>query len=347
MARSAEAIIKPELLTWGRYSSGMPKSVAAKKIGVTVDKLLSWESGESRPTIKQLRKVANVYKQSFAAFFLSEPPEVFAPPLNDFRKISPGEEALSPELILDIRSALDRREIYIDLINGFGEEPPLFKSKTSINTDPEKVASKIRQLLKITFSKQSKWKDNRISFNHWRESIENLGILVFQTTQVSVYEMRGYSIAKFPLPIIAVNRKDSYSGRTFSMMHELTHIMLRESGLCDLEHMQYSNYRSQQIEKFCNHVAGATLVTREHILLDSIVKQHSGTEWEEFQVSSLAEKFCVSREVILRRLLILGKTSLSFYLQKRIDFQKELESLPMKKKGFVPPSTNVVGYQNK
>ena len=348
MARSATAVIKPELLTWGRYSSGMPKSVAARKIGVSVEKLFSWESGESRPTVKQLRKVANVYKQTFAAFFLPEPPEVFQPPVHDFRKLSPGEdESLSPELILDIRNSLDRREIYLELMQDFGEEPPLFKPKTSIKKDPEKIATRIRKLLKINFSKQSKWKDNRVSFNNWREAIEKLGILVFQATQTPIFEMRGYSIAQFPLPVISVNRKDSYSGRTFSMIHELTHIMLRESGLCDLNQTQNPSSRSRKIEIFCNHVAGAALVSENNILSDPIVTGHSDYEWSEFQISSLARKFCVSREVILRRLLTLGKTTPAFYLQKQNDYQKELDSIPKKKGGFVPPSTNVVSATGK
>ncbi len=348
MARSAEAIIKPELLTWGRYSTGMPKSVASRKIGISVEKLLSWESGETRPTVKQLRKVANVYKQTFAAFFLPDPPEVFEPPLHDFRKLSPEEdESLSPELMLDIRYSLDRREIYLDLMQDFGEKPPLFKPKTTIQKDPENVATRIRKLLKVTFSKQSKWKDNRIAFNNWRESIEEIGILVFQATQTPISEMRGYSIAQFPLPVISVNRKDSYSGRTFSMIHELTHIMLRESGLCDLDQTQNPNSRSRKIEVFCNHVAGATLVTKEHILSDPIVMGHTDFEWSEFEISSLSKKFCISREVILRRLLTLGKTTKEFYLQKRNDYQKVLESIPKKKGGFVPPSTNVVSATGK
>jgi len=348
VARSAEAIIKPELLTWGRYSCGMPKSVAAQKIGVPIEKLLSWESGESRPTIKQLRKAANVYKQTFAAFFLQEAPEVFEPPVHDFRKLSPEEDgSLSPELILDIRTSLDRREIYLDLMHDFGENPLLFKSKTSVQEDPENVALRIRKFLKLTLGKQVGWKNNRIAFNNWRESVENTGILVFQATQVQLFEMRGYSVAKFPLPVIAVNRKDSYAGRTFSMIHELAHIMLRESSLCDLDQVQKPTSKSSRIEAFCNHVAGAVLVPREHLLSDPIVKEHSGTSWDEFEISSLSKAFCVSREVVLRRLLILGKTSREFYLQKRKDYKKELELIPKKSSGFVPPSTNVVSATGK
>ncbi|WP_080635030.1 helix-turn-helix domain-containing protein [Teredinibacter turnerae] len=49
--------------------SGMPRHVAAKKIGVSDERLKNWEEGEGLPTVKQLRSIANSYKQSFAAFF--------------------------------------------------------------------------------------------------------------------------------------------------------------------------------------------------------------------------------------------------------------------------------------
>ena len=348
MAKRVEAITKPELLTWGRYSCGMPKSIAARKIGVSVSKLVSWESGEARPTVKQLRKVANVYRQTFAAFFLQEPPERFEPPVHDFRKLSPEEdESLSPELLIDIRNSIDRREIYLELMHDFGEDPLSFKFKTSIQRDPEKVAARIRKILKVTSSKQSGWKDKRIAFNNWRKSIEDVGVLVFQAIQVPLSEMRGYSVAKFPLPVIVVNRKDSLAGRSFSMIHELAHIMLRESSLCDLIQHEKINSKSLRTEVFCNHVAGATLVPKERLLLNPIVEEHIGITWDELEISSLSKSFCVSREVVLRRLLVLGKTSRKFYMRKRKDYQKEFESIPKKSSGFLPPSTNIVSASGK
>ncbi|MGZ9034940.1 MAG: ImmA/IrrE family metallo-endopeptidase [Rhodospirillales bacterium] len=62
-----------------------------------------------------------------------------------------------------------------------------------------------------------------------------MGVLVFQATRVEMDEVRGFSIAEPVLPVIVVNRKDAPSGRTFSLLHEFTHLLLRRSGICDFD----------------------------------------------------------------------------------------------------------------
>lgn len=52
-----------ELLIWARESGGFTVNEAAKKANVKPEKLSGWESGESRPTINQLRKLASIYKR--------------------------------------------------------------------------------------------------------------------------------------------------------------------------------------------------------------------------------------------------------------------------------------------
>ncbi|KAF5429256.1 putative translation factor [Candidatus Methanomarinus sp.] len=57
---SARANINPDLLTWARQTIGMDIERSAKKIAVKKELLKQWESGEKKPTINQLRKIANV-----------------------------------------------------------------------------------------------------------------------------------------------------------------------------------------------------------------------------------------------------------------------------------------------
>ena len=51
--------------------------------------------------------------------------------------------------------------------------------------DPEAVGASIRTALGVTTDLQLHWRDNdgRAGFNAWRSRIENLGVLVFQTTR--------------------------------------------------------------------------------------------------------------------------------------------------------------------
>ena len=60
------AHINPELLKWARKSINLSLSLASEKIGVQETTLVSWENGEENPTIKQLYKIAEVYKRPFA-----------------------------------------------------------------------------------------------------------------------------------------------------------------------------------------------------------------------------------------------------------------------------------------
>lgn len=55
MARTPDALIRPELLVWARQSAGFGLDAAAAKLQVFAERLRTWESGEARPTIAQLR----------------------------------------------------------------------------------------------------------------------------------------------------------------------------------------------------------------------------------------------------------------------------------------------------
>jgi transcriptional regulator with XRE-family HTH domain len=79
------------LLAWARTSAGLSIEEAARKVGANAEKLSSWEDGESRPTIGQLRKLAHIYKRPIAVFYLPVPPEDPMPP-KDYRRL-PGSVA--------------------------------------------------------------------------------------------------------------------------------------------------------------------------------------------------------------------------------------------------------------
>jgi Zn-dependent peptidase ImmA (M78 family) len=322
---SIKANVTPELLSWARSSAGYALEEAAKKINnISAEKLAAWEEGTDQPTVKQLYKLAEVYKRPVGTFFLSELPRDFTIP-RDFRRL-PGEVAgvYSPALRRQIRLAEERREAALDLFEGLGEEPPTFPLAATLDDDPDELASRIRETLGVDPAEQFSWRDPQRykPFRQWRARIENLGILVFQATGVETQEMLGFSFAEPVLPVIAVNRKIRPNGRIFTLLHEFVHLMLRQSSICDIDEEAPRPPEEQRIEVFCNRVAGAALVPAEVLVREEIVagRPAARREWIEEDIRALALRFSVSREVIVRRLLIAGRTTEEFYRRKRREY---------------------------
>lgn len=345
-SKRIEAAVKPELLLWARESAGFGIEEAARKIQVKPERLESWEKGERRPTVNQLRKLGGVYKRPLAIFFLSKPPKKFQA-MHDFRRL-PGEVAgiASPQLRVEIRRARYRRQVAIDLFALRGQSPPKFKARAHLSEDPEVVAERARKLLGVTIEMQTKSKTDYDALNLWRQAIEDQEILVFQARNVDVSEMRGFSITEDPLPAVVANIKDAPRGRVFTLLHEFVHLMLREEGLCDLSEHASVPPQERKVEIFCNHVAGAILMPRESLLGEEYVRAHGRNPiWEDHELIALARRYEVSREAMLRRLLVLDQTNHAFYKAKRQEFiEAYRDHAEMKKErgGFAPPHSVAV-----
>jgi len=351
MATSVKALVKHELLVWARTSAHLSVEDAARKARVKEEQLAAWERGEEQPSIPQLRKLGRAYKRPLAVFYLPAPPKTFDA-LRDFRRL-PAEMAgrQSPDLAFEIRRARARREIALDLYQELtGEEPKAFLSTASLSEDPEVVAARLRDMLGVKRTEAASWGNVYDAFNRWRGALEEAGVLVFQAEDVEVSEIRAFSLSERLFPAVVVNIKDSVVGRIFSMLHEATHLMLREGGLCDL--LEETSRAQERIEAFCNHVAGATLMPRAWMLGEGMVGQHKGTQWADEEIALLAQAYRVSREAVVRRLLVLGKTTEDFYRRKRKQLQAEFEAqqeeaqqrkaLGLEAGGFAPPDRMAV-----
>jgi Zn-dependent peptidase ImmA (M78 family)/DNA-binding XRE family transcriptional regulator len=298
---SIKANVTPELLSWARRSAGYALEEAAKKINnISAEKLAAWEEGTDQPTVKQLYKIAEVYKRPVGTFFLSELPQDFTIP-RDFRRL-PGEVAgvYSPALRRQIRLAEERREAALELFEDLGEEPPAFPLAATLDDDPDELASRIREALGVNPAEQFSWRDPQRykPFRQWRTRIENLGALIFQVTGVETQEMLGFSLAEPVLPVIAVNRKiRNPNGRIFTLLHEFVHLMLRQSSICDIDEEEPRPPEEQRIEVFCNRVAGAALVPAEILLREEIVSRYPAArrEWDE---EDIKPSRCASPSVV-------------------------------------------------
>jgi transcriptional regulator with XRE-family HTH domain len=260
---SYRANVKPELLRWAGETIGLSPERAADRLSVQVDRLLAWESGESAPTVNQLRNAANVYKRPLAVFFFQSPPANPAP-IHDFRRM-PGEESdsLSPSVLLEVRRARRRRELALDFASQLAEPVLSFELSTKLNEDADTAAAKARDRIGVSHGEQSRWQGEYEPLNAWTSALESIGVLVFQTSRVEVADMRGFSLSERHFPVIVLNGADSPRARVFTLMHEFVHLMLHESGVCDPERASGRQSLNARVETFCNRVAGAILVLRK------------------------------------------------------------------------------------
>lgn len=335
MAKRVFANIDPALLVWARKSAKLELADAARKATVRAEDLRDWEQGRGKPSLPQLRKLARAYKRPLAVFYLPTPPTEFQA-LHDFRRLhETGRGTVSPELSFQMRTACARRQLAIDLYESVEGPVPEFALAGTLSEDPEALGGRIRKFLGVGMSTQRQWTAGYESFNGWREALETKGVLVFQTREVEMKEARGFSISETPLPVVVVNNKDAPPGRVFTMMHELSHVALRAGGLCDMSETHERPPEDQRTEVFCNAAAAATLLPREDLLSEDSVRMNSGPIWPDQQLSFLSNRYGVSREAMLRRLLTLEKTTEDHY-QDYSERIRQTAGAP-RTGGFAPP----------
>jgi Zn-dependent peptidase ImmA (M78 family)/transcriptional regulator with XRE-family HTH domain len=322
MARSTPALVEAAVLKWARESAGYSVDEAAKKLQAKPEKIEFWESGDKLPSIAKVRDMSAVYRRPIHLFFLDRPP-VDPPVPHDFRRLpANGVTRYEPALRFQVRDAYERRQVAIDLAAELDVKPAPFTPKTTLQANPEQTGQQIRRFLDVTIAEQKISHRTGDNYRLWRSKIEAKDILVFQITGLATKQMLGMSLSFDILPVIGVNRKLKPNGRVFTLLHEFTHLMLRESGVCDLSEDHLQSPREQRTEIFANAVAAAALLPAPELLAEPVVTargpgQH---DWPNHELELLAAMFGVSEETILRRLLTLDRTSRAFYQRKRAEY---------------------------
>src|SRR6266508_4768798 len=106
--------IKPKLLRWAYTRAGFELHDLEHKF----PRLTAWESGDARPTLKQVEAFAKATYTPVGYLFLQEPP-VEKVPIPDFRTIRNKPIARpSPDLLDMIYVCQQRQEWYRDFARG-------------------------------------------------------------------------------------------------------------------------------------------------------------------------------------------------------------------------------------
>ena len=102
---------------------------------------------------------------------------------------------------------------------------------------------------------------------------------------------RGLSIYQDILPIIIINDSDAYKAQSFTLFHELGHLLKKQSALDSQEEQE----QQEEQERWCNQFSGEVLMPRDAFLQKT--KTFSPAEQAHKSVSqirTMANQFCVS-----------------------------------------------------
>ena len=259
------ANITPEVLKWARETAKLSETDAAAKVSVKEDKIKEWESGESQPTIRQAKILANAYQRPFAILFLPEIPNDFQP-LQDFRK--KGSDELSTSTLFIIRE-IQQKQVWISEELKDNEVQKLsFVGKYSISDKPEIIANNIVETLELNPLNY----ENQDPIKLWVEKSEQKGIFISRTSffhshlKLDKEELQGFAIADEYAPFIFINSSDWKAPQLFTLVHELAHIWIATTGISNhITPNIIDRNKYHPVELFCNEIAANALMPKSYI----------------------------------------------------------------------------------
>lgn len=296
--------VHPGILTWAREYRGLSTNAAAKLTGIDEGELIAYENG--RPiNLTEFRRLSDKYRIPAATLLRRTRPEV--PPMpKDFRTVG----GLGPVLGLDTRFAIDyARMIESNIMemveSGFGPPTPVLP-RITLGEDPSEAGERERERLGASVASQLAWKPVD-AFNIWRAILERAGCFVL-LQNFDLNECRGFTLYDTAnTPIIMISKKEQYDpARTFTLLHEYAHLLLREPGISDHDDRN-------PVEAYCNRFAAAFLIPRSALRLLLPNWPNEPVAWSISDIREWATMLKVSQQALALRLEHLGLAPTGFF----------------------------------
>lgn len=289
--------------------------------GIDVELLEAREEAAGEFALRDLESLAKAMKISWLAFLSSEPEKkrVFG---NDNRSKYNQKESLDVEIQKVMEDTVYLLEVSEELapdthfdLNGFKAD----------NGSPEQTAMSLRKYLSASTAAVMNLDNEYAVWKYWKELFSEKGLYIFERSW-TITSVRAFSIRRQKKAAAVVSTKDVPLGRSFSLMHEVYHLINRQESICDMHFGQ----RANDIEVMSNRFAAAFLMPEEEFEAESArigLQRSNVDEVDEKQVKKLQKTFRTSRLSIYRRLLTLGYISTLKY-----------ESIQQEYEGFEKPA---------
>lgn len=332
--------VSPEILRWAREISGLSISDAAKKLqlheSATMSasaKLMQLEAGEKPPSRPLLKKMSDVYRQPILTFYLGKPPKVESRG-EDYRAsiddVDTQQRAIVDFLVRDIRTKQQIIKSIMDDEIGPEESRPYGSLRMQEGIEAAREA--IVAATGIRIEEYRKRPNQSKAFSYLREAVENIGIFVVLAgnlgsyhTNVDTRVFRGFALSDRVTPFIVINENDAKTAWSTTLLHELTHIFLGDTGIS-------GSGTTSNIEAFCDAVASSILISDVEISRNFENMQDDGLPSIIDVVDSFSATFKVGSTMLSYRLLKLEKISPSQYRQLEDYFYKRWQEIRRKDK---------------
>jgi len=264
--------INHEILIWARESIGLSVDDAAKKLQLKdtktttgAEKLLAFENGKL-PTRSLLVRMSKQYRKPLLTFYMEKPPRK-GDRGEDFRTLPEGflpeEDVYVDVLIRDIKA---RQSVLRETLVEEDEAEELqFIGSANIKQEISNIASMISQSLSFNLEDFRNFRSTDDAFKYLRTITEQVGVFVLLAGNLGSHHsnidtniFRGFVLADKIAPFIVINDQDAKSAWSFTLLHEIVHLWLGQTGVS-------GSYAENKIEKFCNDVASEILLPTDDL----------------------------------------------------------------------------------
>lgn len=271
-------------------------------------------AGETGLTFNQLRKLASFFGRG--TLFFMEPGPVHEEKVHSpqFRTLSNQKPELSHSLKLLIERVERQRAVFVELREELDPTEVIrFSPPDLAGLSISAAAEHVRNWLGLK---------HRNDFESYRQAIEAKGLLVFRSNgyngkwQIAKESpILGFSLYDPDCPVIVVKKQDAETRQSFTLMHELGHLLIHRASSIDDEGDLHA---ADGDEREANAFAGHLLVPDSFLLnirdQDRPADAAGFDDWLEPQ----RKAWGVSSEVILRRLMDTGRLSKDAYVAYRL-----------------------------
>jgi Zn-dependent peptidase ImmA (M78 family)/transcriptional regulator with XRE-family HTH domain len=302
-------MITPSILQWARSRVGQSVPSLAGKIAVKPEKVSKWESGDALPSFNQVQKLASALHIPYGYFFLDEPPlEVL--PIQDFRTVGDKPlRSISVELREIVNDVLRKRDWYHSYLKEVDAPSIDFVGRYNKLTADKIIIDDILSTFDLSIADRKHIKNNDDFIAQICKRLDKKGVWVMRSSlvksnthrRVEASDFRGFAICDDLCPIIYINNDDARAARVFTLIHELVHLWIGESGISNYALNARTDLECIAIERKCNSVAAEILAPLDYVKgrwsVRLSLRENSEIIAQELKVSSL---------VIARRALEAG-----------------------------------------